>query len=558
MELSILHVFVEYTTSKGIIKFTVTKDFHNLCVETSIYNINSSSQDAVNIFKENLENDPHNNNIINIIPTKLLINEKYYLKDCERIVETIKNIKTTSEFSNLKLSNNVIFTVDIPQLKRIYNFFNSFVSNFCLLDSVFKLYLNMLDISNNNEIKKPVIENKNIIKEVIQQPLVIEKPSNDIIKDKEVEQKQQQETLIETILNNYTVNNILKSFIIHNIFKYFRFINDKVVFDKDNNKIIIPNLYDDSWFINIDYIISIYNTILSKELDNIISFNQKKIIETIYNIFESERQDLAANLNVIVLFYLFYLYQYKYIVMKYPDFDMINYFKKEVQQSGINYFIKQLLPSKQFEVEIIDVDFNENDNETAINEISDKYKHLIPISQKDFLNIVLKECDKNKKENLSVIQDFKLSNKNMINVSNMMKNEVIMTKVRKSSFSYVDTENHDDSIDNLLNFEPHIITKAYDYFKKYLTDKHSISLIKDQIPTNIVKLFDYLSKNIQQLFNNKDDISTFNYYKILFENLPASRSYDHYTYLYIIYNIIIPYYFENFKVNEFEDLFLLI
>jgi len=39
VELSILHIFVDHTNYKGILRFSITREFHNLCIDMRMYQI---------------------------------------------------------------------------------------------------------------------------------------------------------------------------------------------------------------------------------------------------------------------------------------------------------------------------------------------------------------------------------------------------------------------------------------------------------------------------------------------------------------------------------------
>lgn len=556
MELSILHIFIDHNTYQGLLRFTIKREFHNLCISLETYKINTQVKETIEIFKNNLLSDPNNPNIINIIPTRLVLKEIFQLTECEKILDMLSDIPKlygNTQDVRVDFGKNLTCTISTPQVRRIFNFFKSFVTNFAMLDCVYTMYINMLKLSEGivtQEIKEPVVDLA-AKPEIKFEPITLEP----IIKEDVIEQPVIENKLIETILNNYTVTNILKSFIIHHIFTHLQYITNSIKIDKTNNTINISNLFNSIAIFDSTYSIEVFNTILDNNYENVIVFNQKKILEQIISIFDKEELNNEDNLNLVLLFFIFYIYQYRYIVLKYPDYDVDNYFRKETQQAGINFFIKQLNPSKLISViideQIMDMDKTEDD---LINNISNKYKHLIPISEDDFLNLALKEYNDTDKSNISKIENFNLNKKKIININSMININMAIDKSFKNKSLLVNTEIYADR-SGLINYEPNILTKTYLHFKEYINNPQSVLSVKD-LPKPIINLFDFFSRNIANIFKDKNVTSTLDYYKMLYTNLPTPKSYSHQTYLFLIFNLVIPYYYDTYQTNEFVDFFL--
>jgi len=554
LELSILHIFVNQANYNGIIKFSIKKEYHNLCISLETYKINTQVKETIEIFKNNLISDPNNPGITNIIPTKLVLKETFQLIECEKITDYLSTISTINgdlQEYLVDFGRSLKCTITGTQIKRIYNFFSTFVTNFAMLDSIYSLYINMLKIKEGTI--DGFIKEKHLNLPAIDKN-IIETPKLDLSFSKSSPLIKTEQTLLELILNTFTINNIIKSFIIHHIFNHLRFISNSIKIDKENTTITINDLYSNSFLTNNEYIISVLNTILNKDIESIINYNQKKILENIIILFDDGRQDSTNNLNLYILFFIFYIYQYRYIMLKHPDFDTDNYFKKETQQQGINYFIKNLSPSKIINVIVKDIEETDtNISDDIIHEISEKFKHLIPVSEESFLDLAVKEYNQ-EKNNITIIENFNLNNKKILNIDNIIQNEKIMNKVINQQSQTIITETYNDR-SGLLNYKDKIITNTYHHFKEYISNPESIVLIKN-IPKSVISLFDYFSRNISIVFKDKDIISTLDYYKMLFNNLPTPKSYSHYTYLFIIYNLIIPYYYDTYKINEFVDVFI--
>jgi hypothetical protein len=577
LELSVLHIYIDHNY-KGILRFSVTREFHNLCIEMKMYQITLQSEETLIVFKKNLESDPNNPNLIDIIPTKQVLKEKYHLSDAETLVDYIRSISDSNNSSyKLELSQSLTCTLERNQIRRVFNFFNSFVTNFTILDSVFKIYINMLEITDPNKQINPILSSTPTTSSPTlssTNPIKLNNPSLNFPEPvSKLEAKvpdlaaKKEESEIERILNTYCLNNIFKSLTIHHIFNHLRYLSNNVTISKSidetnkNNIVTIPVLFDPFYYsLNFDNVVSVLNSTFSKIDAQIISFNQKKIIETIQSIINKnltlEEQDLNDKLLIVLLLFIFYSYSYRSIISMHPDFDFVNYFTPEIQQAGINFFINKFELVDNFEIKVLEEIDNDNIDDSLIESISAKYKHLIPVSEIDFLNIVVSEYKKPKEFK---IKDFNISLTKILDVETMMSASTIINNITRDQIQTINTNNYSTRFGNfsLLNFEEKIITKTYDYFKKYLQDPtiltSLLSMKELPISKQILSLFDFFSRNLPKLFKDDKDNNTLNYYKILIDNLPAPKSIGHHTYLFLIYNLIIPYYVDNFKETKFVD-----
>jgi len=532
---------VERNTYKGILRLSIRRKFHNLCINMKLYQIDLQSPETVDIFRKNLESDPHNPNIVDIIPSREVLDEIFYLIDCERIIDYIQSLPDTSQNNiQVSLGDNLICTLESNQLRRVYNFFNSFASNFALLDSVFKIYINILG---EKETLVPVVTLEKPVEEVLETPVVsIPIQSADLAAKSE----------IEYILDSYCINNTFRSFVIQHILNHLRYISSSIKIE-NNNVITIPIIFDPFYYsLNYDYILSLFNNTFIEIDESIISFNQKKILENIVVLLD-KGQDSESDLTIAVLLFIFYCYQYRSIVSKFPDFEFENYFSHVTQQAGINFFIKKWEPSKDFSVVILE-SFEEQEDAKSVEDISAKYKHLIPVSEIDFLDLAISEY----KSSTKSIQDFQISHAKILDVNLLMTHNTSISKILTQP-SMIDTSvyNSRSCASTLINFEQKIITKTYNYFKEYISNPTILlNTTTNIIPKQISNLFDFFSRNFQKIFNNSTNNNILSYYNILLKNLPSPKNYNHNTYLFLIYNLVVPYHYDTFKISKFEDVFL--
>ena len=85
-----------------------------------------------------------------------------------------------------------------------------------------------------------------------------------------------------------------------------------------------------------------------------------------------------------------------------------------------------------------------------------------------------------------------------------------------------------------------------------------ISQFKDDVIPKVVRnLFETLKNILTPQIFNKDEMNTLQLYKILCDNLPDAKVLSHTTLMYIVFQIIIPYYADVNKVKTFNDQLLI-
>jgi hypothetical protein len=402
----------------------------------------------------------------------------------------------------------------------------------------------MIELSENNPKK---------VETAIEQPKLVE-PNPVVV----IEQKEDlaPKSEIEYILNTYCLNNNFRSFVISHIFNHLRYVSSATKIDTTTKTVIIPILFDPFYYsLNYDYIVSIFKNTFVESEENVISFNQKKILENIVSNFE--RQDSEVDLINILLIFIFYCYLYYIIATKHPDFDFSTYFNPELQQSALTHFFNQTDQLKDFNVSVLE-SVEEKLDDDLINNISIKYKHLIPVSETDFLDRVINEYQKSKDD----LKDITISSTKILDLDLLLNANNVIEKIKAQDSPLINTNTYNtrSCASSLLNYEQKDITKAYKYFKEYVSNPTTLvsllSLKELPVPKTILNLFDFFSRNFPKLFINDKENNTLNYYKILRDNLPSPKSYSHQIYLYLIYNLIIPYHYENFKITKYTDVFL--
>ena len=219
----------------------------------------------------------------------------------------------------------------------------------------------------------------------------------------------------------------------------------------------------------------------------------------------------------------------------------------------------------RFQIYNLDLDYNNSKYEEDIKHISNKYKHLIQVSEEDFLKSVLIELENNTNYNFPI--DFNLNKKKIIDLKELYKFDNMKAKKINLNTELFGSEQKFDIVVNdkilmtsLLDYqikdkEP--ITLAYKHLLNYANNQSSVLLIKDnEFPKNIKMLFDILNNILNRNNFPADMINTLDYYKVICNLIPSVKQMNHLTVLYIIFQIIIPYYFDVYKVTRFQDSFL--
>jgi hypothetical protein len=279
---------------------------------------------------------------------------------------------------------------------------------------------------------------------------------------------------------------------------------------------------------------------------------------------------------MMMINYLLFIYLLRYLYDSNKDSFRI-YFKQFVcvpyiQNRLLTNVVATAFPefASKLYFKITNIDFAELDNEynlEKINKLSKDYKHLIPVSQQLFADKIFTEINNTDKPRKTPI-NFKLSAKKVIDIVRLL--DINQNKQKSNNFILFDPDNtlttvEDENTEyNLLNYKllsnngSKVITNAYQKILDYIRNPSSILIMSEtETPKEIKNLFEIISKKILNSSRiTKDMISTFSYYNILLENIPNPQNFKHTTFLYIIYQLIIPYHYDIYNNSQFEDVFL--
>ncbi|MFW6242613.1 MAG: hypothetical protein ACOC2W_00480 [bacterium] len=565
LSLSDCHIYVNHNTYHGILKLSVMRDYHTFSIKMELFKILADNHDLVKIFVKNCEEDPGNSNICSLISNTLEYTETFNLKQIEDIV----NSNYIDELKKDKLNYSKIFTGKIGELTlsltfknylRLYYFFESLYKNYFILDAAYNIYMNQLNINEN----KKVLKNKQQIDGQENQD------SNEIPK----EQKNNTPKNINNI-SNTSNNNIeseldiifsmaltqpIKSSAIHYAFSYYRFIDPKycnVV--HENSKIIIniPKILPYNYVFNEEYFVSI----IESSFDNKVMTTEKidYSIKKLLSLLITDNKKIISNSVYIMLInYLIFIYFLKYTSDIFPtDFKTkLSYYLGTplAQTQMFNYFLK-CIPSVAEYSKYVEFKINEIDDETftdnidTINKLSEEHKHLIPISQEKFADMIFNNIDTDQEKKIP--NNFNLTHSRILDISYLK----TIYRDNKQSVLYDSVNPEEEISNNVIDYMDNKTSKEYKYFKSYLENPSSIILLDDsELSSDIKLLFDIISNIVPELSKNDNDLLVL--YNKIIDGLPHPEKINHNTILKSLYNIVVPYQYENNNINKFTDYFI--
>lgn len=578
MLLSNSHMFIKNNQFIGIMKSSIIKDLADIKLRFEFLKITTTDKSLILMIEKDCIEDHSNVNSLKLVNNEIIYSKNMNYIDCENFVKYLNFITTRNLQDDIKKGIVWIiefrFTSDVNffkivltsmQVYRLYKQIESFYSNYLILSSIMRQDL--------AEIKSvPEVKHEKKITEYIQQNNNIATP---IVED--VKKFDEIDSIFELCLTSS-----LKTSLIHYTFNYFRYITKDhySVLTNSSNQIqyTLPILIPGKFNIDENYFQSVILSHTSISSNNII-FIIKKILS---NLIQDHKKYNEKPLLLIMISYLLFVYLLRYLYDSNKD-SFTYYFKQficvpNIQSQLIMKMIQGGFPDFNnkifFKISDIDLlDFSENINREQIEKISKDYKHLIPISQKDFADKIFKKLE-NEQISPNPI-NFNLSRKKLIDIS-----KLTFVNKRNSNSVLFDPDNTIDSSEsnnenireyNLLDYQLQkqtnnnatgnnnkITTKVYSILLNYIKNPSSLLIINDKdIPKEVLNLFEVISKKVLIADKiTKDTISTLKYYNILLETLPNPHEFRHIIYLYIIFQIIIPYHNDIYNNTQFEDYLL--
>ncbi len=562
IEINNMHVFVSNYSFTGVVKTSLVKDFHLLKLKIEFFKILSNDSKIISMISKTCQEDPRNGNSLGLVSTKVDYEKVLNFYDAEEFRNYLHFI-TARPFLDDKV-NGQLWTIEFKfqndvhyykvllstnEVLRLYNVVNSYYSLYFALDFIVKEHSNLAPVEKVEE--KKITEYIPSRKEVVEEKF-------------EVKERNGTDDIFELCLTNS-----IKSSLIHYTTNYFKFFSSehcKIVTNdqKTQIKVVCPILIPGKFNIDENYFKSLIVT-SSLHLDSI-TFTIKKILSLLLQSYDKYNNPL----HLMMISYLLFVYMLRYIYDVNRDIFR-DYFTKficvpEMQRHLIMNLIRNNFSDYHNKIFFDFIAVNPQDimNEQTnkeINTFSETYKHLLPISQEEFADKVFNSLNG---QNKKFPVDFKIANKKMIDIKNLFEEKPKQT-LQSKLFDYEGTLDTTAGIFNeytFLNYTKNngskIISKTYKHLLDYIQNPSSLLLMNEKdVPKDVLNLFDLLSKSVLNTEKlAKDNISTLNYYNILVESLPNANLFKHTTLLYVVYQIMVPYYYDVYGTTQFYDNFL--
>ena len=558
----------------GVFKVVTYRDYNGFVLKLEVYKFLKSNQYILeNIIKQNTVN-PTDSKLLDRVSSERIHNCVLDYSESKSLFNYLITVinwakENNQNLINLNILNKMSVVLTFEQISQLYYVLKSFSENYFILESIF----NMLVKLGGSE-DKEVVEEKKITDYVRKEK---EKPEE--VKQYVEDQKNQKPVSDFEVLLEYCCHKHLKNLVVHYSLNYYKYISvDSYSVDCKENVITIkvPNILPYSLSMDSNFFYDYLLSDRSIPLNNITIYAIKLIKKVL---FEGDDRFIKNPIYMMSFSLILFVYCIRYLTEIYPtifetQYELIisnsNDLQKRIIQHYSNSYLKNLnLPNhkngKPYVLEFDITPFNlqeqwELKEDELIDKISEQNAHIIPVSQELFVKTVMGKLGE---EDAFEHPDFKFSDKKIIDLNLLIKKDV-KQQGKKSNLidpdGTLDTRESDDLIltrylDYTYN-ENSVITNSFKNIIEYSKDPSTINFVKD-IPREILNLFPVISKDI--LNNNilvEQLDSTYDFYKIVVNNLPNVGSIRYTSILYIVFQIIIPYYYSFYKKTTFIDYLL--
>lgn len=570
----VYNLIINYNNFVGVLRISTVRKQEGLVLQFDLHKFLKSNQFVLdNIINQNNTN-PTDSKLLDRVSTEKIntldVNYIGAKQLCEYTKGTIKWANETGTANiNFVILGKMQAILDVPQLQQIYHVVDTFGKNYFLLENIYNMVHNR-DITVPNESLEQHKSDK--VTNYVQRDNVCDPSLEDCIQ----QQKSNMPKDDFEILFEYCCNPNIRNLAIHYALNYYQYVSAETVSIDINENIInvkTPNILPFALNMDKDFF---YDNMVSSNsipLSTITTYAGKLIRKVIFEDLEkySKHPIYLMMFNLIML-----VYSIRYLVELYANtfdtkFEAILSNEDDFQQRIIKHYSNSFLKENiaphengnvyEFNFEI--TKFNLYDQwdikeDEVISKISEKESHIIPVSHEVFIENVFKRLDEDEVEDKP---SFRLSNKKIIDLTRLIKQD---QQIRPSTFIDPDNEldpiyNEELDLTNYLRYikdDNNMITTAFKHINKYSQEPSSVSFIKN-FPKEILNLFPVISKDIlvpEKLSENLD--STFDYYKIVIDNLPRPETIRFSSVLFIVFQIIIPYYYYFYKKTHFNDCFL--
>ena len=520
MILSCNTLFVKLNNNQyGILRLGLIKTLENIDLQINYYKIKSKDKDQLKIFYNNICENPVNRNLINMISNELICTKNFNFIESKKLCQRIhKGELINNQYYKINFFEGLTIPIYNGQVRTIKSFVKSYIDNYNIIESILRL-----SITNS----KPITNSKSIV-----------------INNKSEKTKNSFEKIYDLALVP-----IIRGELINNIFINNSKINTENCNIKENI-INIPNLLN-----NID----------SNYLTNLLEYisKMKEIDQNLFTLIQMLFNKEITALEIYSISYLILIFSISKFLSKFYDYTLSNItniiIDDYIQQSVYNTLFNQFEMFRKFQNKItfkVNPCKKQDKNELLIKNLSEKYSYLRNIDEEKFIDIVFNNIKKKSNDEPQPL----LNRVKILNISDILKNKINYNSSLVSyTFNSLIEPNYNNTLYNLLDYrffkENKIISYPFLKIYEYQTNPEIILSIKN-IPNVIIKLFDFLSKNILiKSVIQKDNVSTIKYFEILIKHLPQANKLSNINLMFIIFQIIIPFSFFSYGNDCFQDFF---
>lgn len=498
-----------------ITKFYIVKIDNILRFGYDIYIL--SGESVVSIIKsinQSFINNPESDSIFERLPKELRFSKNISQLDALDIITQLEHslsLGNTNQFIQVRLPDAVLY-YEYNKTKLLYNFIKYFYDNYELI----KLNIDKLETKQDKK-SQPTVDST-----------LIKSPIQDI-------NSQIFEELIKL-----SPNNILTFFILKQLVN--NYTNQEVVFNIDENEhlnISLTKITNNLMLLYNDLMVIINfkpNNISEENYKTLIKTRIGELIKLIRFIYQHKEEINVNNLYLFLNFILIALYTYGF------------WLNNSDLNSGPNLygFVNKILLSlkKTNSILFIPLDLKQNENVTnielgKINQLASKYKYLIEIDRSRFINNIINDT-RQSLVNKYPIQTLPISKAKLLNLA---------SDRLPLNYQYI----NDKSLDSHL-----IISKPYHSLLILENSQNIFNLdefdenFKKLISIVQTKLIPSVNKVIEQIKLNPSTLFIYNECIVPNINTQLLSIKEQF---YLLYEIIIPYIFDTFKINKFLDHF---
>jgi len=550
-----------------IFKLAIVKNLNQFNMRIELYQLNVQDETTLQIVLDHVAKFCNDPTLLRKIDNKLIdsVHLNYY--EIESYLPVLKadllaftqNSTNDNNLFNFRICNKFDVIFNILQVRRLYSDLYGFYQNHMILDALYKLTLANVDV-------KPDIVN--------------------IAKHKDALKKEnQKEQLPPVIISTYTEENTkfdnlltlcispsMKSFIINLSCNYYVYVGRNDCFvdrtsEEGQFKIQAVSLFSSNYIFNSDFIKSLIMSLVTYDSSEI----QMRLTK-LFNCLLVEDNTPIETMAILAMIYLYFLV---YLTNSHSSYLLSNinelFTDTTIQSRLFNNHCKLYMKRNDITLFLKDADVNElgqRSEDSQINLHSKKYEHLAGIDETSFIDKILNDLNPETKSDQII-----LNSKRIINMNNLksLKSAEAKKESQIKENILIDSNNELDFDQHYLNlfcydFDNPYLTLAHEYFNDFIKDQSDFLLRYKQkkintklVDVSVINLFGIIKTILydqkSEIYNGGGGNNTFSFYKSIIKSINDPSVFSHNTFLTIIYQIFIPFFYVNHNIIEFESTF---